>query len=73
MRLLGLKALLLFLLHLPAAGRAPFSITTKLKYLPPEDREKARQPPLLEAPGFKPISLPVGKAQRATRSRWMFT
>jgi PHD-finger/Integrase core domain len=57
------------LLRVLEAGRAPFSITAKLKYLPPEDREKARQPLLLEAPGFKPISLPVGKAQRATRSR----
>jgi transposase InsO family protein len=57
------------LLRVLEAGRAPVNITAKLTYLHPDQREDARRPLMLKAAGFKPISLPVSKATRATRSR----
>jgi hypothetical protein len=57
------------LVRILEAGRAPINVTAKLRYLPPDQREYARRPLLLEAAGFEALAIPISKAQQATRTR----
>jgi hypothetical protein len=56
-------------LNVIRAGIADLHITGKLHYLHPNQRQTARRPLLLEAEGFDPLHITVGKAERANRTR----